>query len=81
VKRFFKTLSLVVLSLLLLVSGVDVTIGHLSRTPDQASFTWYDAGGRPLLQYRGDLAHCKIYSNPVRVARTFTPRVNGDSFD
>jgi sulfur relay (sulfurtransferase) complex TusBCD TusD component (DsrE family) len=76
VKRFLKTFSLLIVSLFLLVTGVDATLGHLSQSPTQSSFTVYNEQGSVILAYNGDLSVCKIYAakpGPV-VAPTFLHR-------
>jgi hypothetical protein len=54
-KRFLKTLGLLVLSLFLLVSGVDAGLDHLSRSATQSSFTLYNEKGDAIASYTGDL--------------------------
>jgi hypothetical protein len=65
VKRFLKVLSLLVVALMLLASGVDATLDQLSRTPAQSSFVWYNEKGDAVLAYCGDLAQCKSFSHPI----------------
>ena len=67
-KRFLKVLTLLVIALFLLVSGVDVTLDHLSRTVTQSAFTCYDQKGRVVASYSGDLTLCPISFKPQPVA-------------
>jgi hypothetical protein len=68
VKRFLKTLVLLVVSLFLVVSGVDAALDHLSHANTQNSFTVYDEQGSVVLAYDGDLSVCKAYARPEPVA-------------
>jgi hypothetical protein len=45
--------------MLLLVSGVDATLGHLSHTCAQSSLTVYDDRGIAVLACTGDINDCK----------------------
>ena len=58
-KRFFKTLTLLVVILFLLVSGVDTALDCITRTPTENSFTVYNESGTVVLAYNGDLNNCK----------------------
>jgi hypothetical protein len=64
VKRFLKTFVLLVASLFLVASGLDVALDRLAHSPTQSSFTVYSEQGGVLLAYNGDLAACKVYSKP-----------------
>ena len=66
-KRFLKIFSLLIVSLFLLVSGVDKAMDQLSRSVDQGSYTFYDANGVVVVDYSGDLRLCKTYARPVSV--------------
>jgi hypothetical protein len=55
-KRFLKTFSLLIVALLLLVSGVDATLDHLSRAPSGNSLVWYNQKGQAILAYSGEAA-------------------------
>ena len=63
-KRFLKTLALLVISLFLVVSGVDAALDHLSHSGAQNSFTVYSEQGRVVLAYNGDLGAYKAYGKP-----------------
>ncbi len=66
-KRFLKTLSLLIVALLLLVSGVDATLDHLARSVAQNTFTCYDEKGQAVLAYSGEVALSQRF-RPMRVA-------------
>jgi hypothetical protein len=68
VKRFVKTLTLLIASLFLVASGVDAALDHLSRSANQSSLTVYSAQGAVLVAYQGDLNACKAYAKPGPVA-------------
>jgi hypothetical protein len=68
VKRFLKTLALLVVSLFLVVSGVDAALDHLSHSVTQNSFTVYDEEGTAVLAYDGDLNACKVFVKPGTVS-------------
>jgi hypothetical protein len=55
-KRFLQTLGLLIAGLLVLASGVDSTLGYLSRVPAQNSFTWYSEQGTVLFATTGSQA-------------------------
>ena len=67
-KRFLTTFALLIVSLFLVVSGVDKALDHLSRSVTQNSFTVYDEQGSVVLAYDGDLNACKAYARPGAVA-------------
>ena len=67
-KRFLKTLALLIISLFLVVSGVDAALDHLSRSVTQNSFTVYSEEGAVVLAYNGDLSACKACVKPGPVA-------------
>jgi hypothetical protein len=68
VKRFLKTLGLLVFSLFLVVSGVDAALDHLSHSMMQNSLTVYTPQGTVVLAYEGDLNACTGYIKPGPVA-------------
>jgi hypothetical protein len=68
VKRFIKTFALLIVSLFLVVSGVDKALDRLSHTGTENSFTVYNEQGRVVLAYNGDLNGCKAYAKPGLVA-------------
>ncbi len=65
--RFLKTFGILVVSLFLLASGLDVALDHLTRSSAQNSFTVYNEKGTVLLTYNGDLNSCKDFDKPVAV--------------
>ena len=66
--RFLKVLALLVVSLFVLVSGVDVTLDHMSHAATQSAFTCYNQKGQVILAYNGDLALSAAYAKPQPVA-------------
>ena len=66
-KRFLKISVLLLVSLFVLVSGLDATLDHLNRSTTQNAFTWYDEKGEAVISYNGDLAYCKAYAKPVPI--------------
>ena len=70
-KRFLKTLALLIVSLFLVASGVDAALDHLSHSPSQNSFTVYDEQGTVVLAYDGDLNGCKVCVKPSLVPAPF----------
>lgn len=54
-KRFLKTLTFLSVGLFLLVSSVDTTLDHMSRSASQSTYTWYDAKGNVVFAYNGDI--------------------------
>jgi hypothetical protein len=74
VKRFLKTFALLIVSLFLVVSGVDAALDHLSHSATQSSFTVYNEQGGVVLAYNGDLNACKAYVKPGPVAVPFLHR-------
>ena len=67
-KRFLKTFALLIVSLFLVVSGVNRALDHLSHSETQNSFTVYNEQGSVVLAYDGDLSVCKAYAKPGPVA-------------
>ena len=63
-KRFLKISTLLVLSLFLVVSGVDRALDHMTRSVNQSSFTVYSEKGGVILAYDGDLSTCKAFTKP-----------------
>jgi hypothetical protein len=59
VNRFIKIFTLLIISLFVVVSGVDAALDHLSRSPVQSMFTVYNQQGSIVLAYNGDLSGCK----------------------
>ena len=67
-KRFLKTFACLIVSLFLVVSGVNAGLNHLSHSVTQNSLTIYNAQGGVVLVYDGDLNACKAYAKPGPVA-------------
>ena len=67
-KRFLKVLTLLVVALFALVSGVDVTLGHMSHAVTQSAFTCYNQKGQMVAAYDGNLALCQAYPKPLPAA-------------
>jgi hypothetical protein len=65
VKRFLKVLTLLVLALFALVSGVDRALDKMAQSPTQSSFTWYNEHGDVVATYSGDLALVKASTKPT----------------
>ncbi len=63
-KRFLKTLALLVASLFVVGSGVNAALDRLTHAPAQNSYTVYNADGIAVLAYRGDLSACRPYVRP-----------------
>jgi hypothetical protein len=70
VKRFLKVFTLLVISLLLLATGVDATLDRLAHAPDQNSFTWYSAKGDAVVAYEGPAALAQAFGHPAHGAAT-----------
>jgi len=65
VKRFLKTFAFLMVSLFLLLSGVDAALDHLSQSPAQSSFIAYNEHGMVIMAYDGDLNACKVCLKPA----------------
>ena len=63
-KRLLKVLTLLVVSLFALVSGVDVTLDRMSHTVTQSAFTCYNQKEQVVATYDGDLTLCQTYPKP-----------------
>lgn len=66
-KRFLKTFVLLIISLFVLVSGVDAALDHLSRVPTQSTFVVYNEKGVAVLAYYGDVTNGKACVKPSAV--------------
>ncbi len=74
-KRFLKIFALLIVSLSMLVSGVDAALDHLSHAASQNSLTLYNEKGGVVAAYTGDLSLCKVCVKPGLVAeRAFLHR-------
>ncbi len=69
-KRFLKVFALLVVSLFLLVSGVDATLDQISRSPDQSNYALYDSKGALIVAYSGDIRFLKPLIRPGKIAQT-----------
>ena len=67
-KRFLKTLALLVVCLLVIASGVNAALDHITQSPTQSSFTVYNPQGQTILVYNGDLTACKALAKPGPVS-------------
>ncbi len=65
--RFFKTFSLLLVALLLLVTGVNATLDRLAHTSQENCYTLYAESGHALYAYNGDLDQCEPYVRPEPV--------------
>jgi len=74
VKRFLKTFLLLIVALLLLVSGVDATLDHLSRAPSQNAFVSYNEKGEAVLAYSGDAALAQPFVPPAHATAALLHR-------
>ena len=67
-KRFFNVFSLLMVTLLLLATGVDATLDHLANSPRENAFTFYTEKGQAQLAYSGAAALQQDFPKPVRVS-------------
>jgi hypothetical protein len=63
-KRFIITLGLLIVSLFMLVTGVNAALDRVAKSPAQNSLVIYDDQGRPLFAYNGDLNDCTVSVRP-----------------
>ncbi|MEI9999514.1 MAG: hypothetical protein WDO13_10280 [Verrucomicrobiota bacterium] len=63
-KRFLKTLVLLVISLFVLVSGVNAALDQVSHSAAQSSIVVYNEKGQMVLAYDGDL-NGKVLAKPL----------------
>jgi hypothetical protein len=63
-KRFLKTLVLLVASLFLIGSGVNAALDRLTHSAKQNSFTVYNQHGNLVFAYNGDLNACRVCVKP-----------------
>ena len=75
-KRFLKTFLFLIVSLFLVVSGVDRALDHLSRADTQNSFTAYSEQGTVVLAYQGDINGLRVCMKPGAVV---TPLLLADA--
>jgi hypothetical protein len=61
-KRHLKVFVLLMISLFVLMSGVDATLDHLAHAPSQNAFASYNQKGQVVVAYSGDLNGCKAYT-------------------
>ncbi len=78
--RFSKVFSLLILSLFLLVSGLDAALDHLSRSQSQNAYTLYSDEGTIVLAYNGNLDLCPSYGKLGPIApHRFLHRIKASS--
>jgi hypothetical protein len=65
VKRFLKTLLILVASLFLVASGVNVALDRIAHSTSQSSYTAYDERGAVIVVYRGDMTTSKAFAKPT----------------
>ena len=63
-KRFLLTLSLLIVSLSALATGVNAALDHLTKSATQNSVVIYDDHGNALYAYNGNLANCTVTLRP-----------------
>jgi hypothetical protein len=68
VKRNLKTLALLVVSLFIVVSGVNAALDKQADSVTQNSFTVYNEQGNVIFAYQGDLNACRAFTKPCPVA-------------
>jgi hypothetical protein len=75
-KRFFLTLGLLTVSLVTLALGMNASLDHMTKAPDQNSFAVYDGQGRTLLAYNGSLVGggVNIHSSAIPLGPRFLHR-------
>jgi hypothetical protein len=62
--RFLKTFALLIVSLFLLVTGVDATLDRLERARLQNTYTLYSDEGAMVIAYNGDMDYCPSSFKP-----------------
>jgi hypothetical protein len=65
VKRFLKVFVLLIVSLLLLASGLNAALDHYSTAVSQNSVSLCDEKGSTLVAYNGDLNVVKSFGKPM----------------
>ena len=68
--RFLKTSVVLLIAIFALVTGVDATLDHMTRSASQNSFNWYDERGESVVSFEGNLAECHSYLKPGPVGAT-----------
>ncbi len=63
-KRFFLILGLLTVTLLGLAAGVNATLDHITKAPDQNSLVVYDSQGRALYAYYGEFNASSLSLHP-----------------
>jgi hypothetical protein len=66
--RTLKTLPLILIGLYLVITAFDSALDSAAKSATQSSLTVYDAEGRTVLAYNGDLADCKVLAKPLPAA-------------
>jgi hypothetical protein len=67
-KRFLKVLALLTVGVFAVVSGLDVTLDHISSTVTQSEFTCYNQKGQVIAEYHGAMALAQVSPLPQPVA-------------
>lgn len=70
-KRFLKTFVLLIVSLFVLLSGVDAALDQLSQSGTQNSLIVYTDNGTAILAYNGDLNTCRALGKASASTLTF----------
>jgi hypothetical protein len=65
-KRSIKVFVLLIISLFIVVRGVDSALDQISRLPTQSNLTFYSDKGDVVYAYSGDLHLCKVTVKPGR---------------
>jgi hypothetical protein len=73
-KRFLKVFALLIISLFVLVSGVNTTLDRMAHAPSQGSFTVYSEKGQVLFAYSGNLKNSPVSTSLQQPARMIQPQ-------
>jgi hypothetical protein len=65
VNKNLKLAVVLLASMVLLVTGVNAGLGHLTRSEQQGSFTIYNDRGQAVFAYEGDLSACRELAKPA----------------
>jgi hypothetical protein len=64
-QRHLKIFTLLLVTLFLLMAGLNSVLDRQSRETKQSSFVWYNEKGEVILAYEGDLNLCQAYVKPL----------------
>jgi hypothetical protein len=64
-KRFLVVLVLLAVGLTSLITGINLTLDRLMKSPVQSSFVVYDPQGQALYSYNGNLAEFNSSARPA----------------